>query len=417
MQIEHEIIGNHMIINLIRKAVLLTFVSGFVLSACGSAEAVDDASKGTEPNSQAGLIPVGGDTVEAVGVLHSGQSAELSWNTTGRVETVYIQVGQRVGDGELLAELELVSVSQDVILAENSLYQASTALDELYRSYDETALAELASNLAEAEQAVNDAERLISDMTKIPDQNTIDQAYAHMIIAEGQLADAEHDLAKHIKDQYDRRWTRPFAGINAYYDRLSNFEAQVSQKQFEYDQAVNAYTDLIDGPDPTELAVVQADLEVAQQQVLEYEADYERLLQGPSQAEVSSYEAVVAAAQAAVDAIYIEAPFAGTVTMLEAQAGDPIDAGELVIRLDDLSTYFVDVEILEVDRNKIEIGQAVEVVFDALPGQSYAGEVSTITPADSSADEIASYRVSVVLRELDGAFKPGMTASVRVYVE
>ncbi|NOH14011.1 MAG: HlyD family efflux transporter periplasmic adaptor subunit [Chloroflexi bacterium] len=403
--------------NLTHRVLLLTLYTGFVISACGSVVISDQASDGDGANSQSVLIPVGVETVEAVGVLRSAQSADLSWTTTGIVETVYIELGQIVDDGELLAELEMVSVSKDVILAENSLYQANAALDELYDAYDSTALAELASDFAGAQQAVHDAERLISDLTITPDQNTVDQAYANMIIAEGQLSDAEHDLAKHIKDKGDRRWTRPFAGINAYYDRLSNFEAQVSQKQFDYDQAVEAYTDLINGPDSMELAVVQADLEVAQQQVLDYQAEYERLLQGPSQAEISSYEAMVSAAQAAADAIYLEAPFAGTATRLEVQAGDPINSGELAVRLDDLSTYFVDVEILEVDRNKVEVGQSVEVVFDALPGQIYAGEVSTISQANSTTEEIASYSVSIVLLETDEAFRPGMTASISIFVE
>ncbi len=55
--------------------------------------------------------------VGATGIVEARQTADLNWQTTGRVEHVYVQVNELVKEGEILADLADNTLPQSVILA------------------------------------------------------------------------------------------------------------------------------------------------------------------------------------------------------------------------------------------------------------------------------------------------------------
>jgi HlyD family secretion protein len=164
------------------------------------------------------------------------------------------------------------------------------------------------------------------------------------------------------------------------------------------------------------MAIGEADLLVTQELLTKAEADYEELLTGVDADEVAAAEARVAAAEATLKLAVIEAPFDGIITMAESMSGDKVGAGTIAYRLDDLSHLLVDVDISEVDINRVEEGQDVMLTFDAILAKEFNGVVIGVSPVGVSQQGIVSFKVTVELEDADEQIKPGMTAAVNIVV-
>lgn len=156
------------------------------------------------------------------------------------------------------------------------------------------------------------------------------------------------------------------------------------------------------------------DLEVAQSNLTKAQTDYEKWKIGPDPAEVDAMKAKVAAAEATLRQAWIEAPFAGTITQVDAHIGDQAAASKSAFRMDDLSKLYVDLEVSEVDIDQIEIGQPVNVSFDALNGKRYAGKVSDVAMISAQTSSAVNFTVTVELTDPDADVRPGMTSEVEI---
>jgi len=101
-------------------------------------------------------------TIGATGTVRAKQSAVLSWQVNGTVDTVNVKVGDNVPVDFVMAFLEKTSLPQSIIMAEADLSNAQTTLDNLLNS--NSALAQAEQDLANAKQAVEDAQK---DVTKL----------------------------------------------------------------------------------------------------------------------------------------------------------------------------------------------------------------------------------------------------------
>src|SRR5690349_9638910 len=60
-------------------------------------------------------------SIEANGVVHARQAAELTWQTSGRIDTISAALGESVKTDQVLASLAQGSTPANVVLAEPSL--------------------------------------------------------------------------------------------------------------------------------------------------------------------------------------------------------------------------------------------------------------------------------------------------------
>ena len=102
-----------------------------VLSPRSSSTTLSDEIETT----QIDIGPVS-EIVGATGKVSSDQSALLSWKTSGLVADTYVQVGDQVQAGDVIAILDPGSLSPLDILAQAELVVARRALDNLIRVPD-----------------------------------------------------------------------------------------------------------------------------------------------------------------------------------------------------------------------------------------------------------------------------------------
>lgn len=108
--------------------------------------------------------------------------------------------------------------------------------------------------------------------------------------------------------------------------------------------------------------------------------------------------------------ISITAPRGGVIQALEVRPGMTLMAGQTLARINGIGTVWLDVAVPEAQAGSVRVGQAVEVVFAAFPGQSVQGRVTALLPA---LDEAArALRVRVELPNRNGQLRPGLSAQV-----
>lgn len=293
--------------------------------------------------------------VGATGTVRSIQSATLTWQAGGIVETVNAQLGDSVREGDVLAVLEQSSLSQNIILAEADLVSAQQALDDLLNS---------------------DTDRANTVITLRDAQDAYDDAVEYRQSLEGKI-DIQYVV-----------WV----------DGLPKAKAR------------RGYAD------ETQKAKADEDVALKKGQLEDARRAYERLKDGPNAQDIAAAEAKVAAAQATLNQAMITAPFSGVVTDASVLAGDQVAAGEMAFQVDDISRLQIDVEVSEVDINHVAVGQGVTVNFDAVQGMDYQGEVISVAGAGTVADGSVNFKVTVELTDADELVKPGMTAAVLIQV-
>jgi HlyD family secretion protein len=124
-----------------------------------------------------------------------------------------------------------------------------------------------------------------------------------------------------------------------------------------------------------QLAGAEADLKLAQQK------QKERY----SQPEIEKIEAQKAGAQSAYAAaantlrqLNIRAPFDGIVYSLPVHQGAYVNPGDLVLQEADLSKVLVRAYVDEPDVGRLARGQRIDLTWDAVPGRTWQGSVSSI---------------------------------------
>ena len=122
--------------------------------------------------------------------------------------------------------------------------------------------------------------------------------------------------------------------------------------------------------------------------------------------------AQVALAQAQAARMQVRAPFDSMAGIRLVNQGDYVKDGADIVKLDDVSSVWVDFRLPERFLSRIKPGQGVEITLDALPGRKLKAVVGAL---DSQVDaDGRSVLVRARLANPDGVLRSGMFARARV---
>jgi HlyD family secretion protein len=343
-------------------------------------------------------------TIGATGVVRANQTGLLAWQTTGTIDEVFVEVGQAVSTDEVLADLQESSLPQNILAAAVELVSAQNDLEDLLEPPTTLELTQAEQGIAAAQDALRAAERRLANLRSASPDADIDQAKANLVLAENKLEKAREEFEPYA-DRPENNLIR------------ATLLSQLAQAQKEYDAAANRLNGLLGMTNPIDLAVAEADFEVAEAQLEEAREHYESLREGPEEDDIAAAQARVAAAQATVDLARLVAPFPGTITEVHNKSGDQVAPGTVAFRLDNLDRMLVDVQVSEVDINRIRPGQEVTLTFDAILGKEYHGVVREVAPVGSAQEGVVDFTITVELADADQDVRPGMTAAVNILVD
>ncbi|GIK37120.1 MAG: RND transporter [Chloroflexota bacterium] len=385
-------------------------------------------------------------TVSAAGNIAVKAETAPAFRTTGRVKAVHVQLGSRVEAGAVLMELDTTDLELEAAKARLSLATAQAKLADLKAGPTAAAVAAAQANLESAREnlakvqagptqaqlaaaaadlkaAQDTYQRLLAGAT--PDEITV--AAADLKKAELAVRDAQaaydrvawgSDVGTSPEAQALQQATLDYEKALADY-RLTqqvtpaDVEAAAAQTQRAQDELDR----LRSSPTAAELAAAEA-------QVVQAESELETLLAGPTAAELAIAEAEVDQARLSLqqaerrlEDARLVAPFAGTVVAVNYRVGEDTNEDLPGVSLADLSALRIEVPLAEIDVARVAVGQAAELVIDALPGVTLAGRVSYISPVATITQGVVNYPVIVEIANPDPAVRPGMTAGVNIIVE
>ncbi len=368
------------------------------------------------------------DNVLAVGTLRSAQNVSLAWSASGTVAQVLVKKGDTVQKGQLLAQIDPAS-NASWATAQANLLAAQQTLANLQNVAVAQATAQQA--LVAAQIAVaNDQQDLDALNNTHPSQAAIDGWNAFYLADQTRVTNAQTNYDNWVAYEYlphcpafTRGSPRPTYKCRTLSDAdlaIQQANAQSALSSATQKEANDlAYLTYLQNyqPDPGLLSQAQTNLAIAQQQLIIAQANAEVAQKSPDPAQIATAQANIASIQATLDQQNLRAPFAGVVTDLAVKAGDLVTGGTYALRIDNLSTLYIDMQVSEIDINRVQVGQSVQLQFDGVPNKQYTATVSSIPPIGTVSGGVANFTVSAVLTGVDASIKPGMTAGATILVQ
>ena len=343
-------------------------------------------------------------TVSADGTLRSNQSAQLSWEATGKVGTVNVKIGDKVTAGEVLESLDPTALPNSILTAQVDIVTAQQALANLVDTQ---------STLPAAQQAVIDAQTAVDnaqshrDMMNYPTRGNAEQiasAQANYLRAE-QLVDM-------LRTKYDETGGDPTID-HAKAEALTTLNNAITARNLAL-ATLNWYKG---NWTSTEIATADAALNLAKAKLADAQTTLATVKKGPDPQKIAAAQRRIDTDQGILDTQKLVAPIDGVVTVLNNKPGDLVNPGDVSIRIDDTSSFFIDLQVSELDVAKIKLGQPATVTFDAIPNNTYNATVSAISPVGTTINGVVSFIVTIQITNPDNLIKTGMTASANILVD
>ena len=329
-----------------------------------------------------------------IAVSTSGQiaaKAKLSVvvTTGGTVEQIWVAVNDEVRAGQRLATMDTTNLERALRQVEIALEQAELALATAVDPVEPEELRVAQAALTNATQALEVA-RLGRETARVDADAMIVQAQrqreqAHIRYREANDGSEKERTGKALQEAETEEH---IARLNA---TLTQEQAQ-AQWQVAYNAYVQAQTNL------SALREAGDDITIRQQEL-----------------RVEQAQLQVQRAQRAVDEAVITAPQSGVIAEVRLLEGANYRAGETAFVIIDVSDFFVEVKIDEIDIGALSIGQDAELSLDAYPGVPLPCAVHSIAPAATNVGGLITYDVRLRVKETSGLrILEGMTGTARI---
>lgn len=305
--------------------------------------------------------------IEANGTVVPIQTVNLSPKSAGVVQKLYVEQGDKVEAGQIIAQMDSATLQAELMQARANLAQAEANVAQVRSGSRSETIAQAQASVAQAEAQVREAQArldLASDRVRrnqsLADEGAISRDRLDEVTSEAQRA-----------------------------------RASVEQAQAAVREARQRLAERQTGSRPEEIAQAEA-------QVLEARGR-------------------VQAVETRIDDTVVRAPFAGVITQKYATEGafvTPTTSASTnssatstsIVAL--ASGLEILAEVPEVDIGQIKDGQAVEITADAFPDQVFEGKVRLIAPAAVEEQNVTSFQVRVALTSGQEELRSGMNVDL-----
>lgn len=288
--------------------------------------------------------------VEGTGSVVAEDTVNLSPKTTGRLEALSVDPGDQVQAGDVLAQMEVGTLTDELARSQAQLAQAEA-------DYAKVLAGNRSEDVRQAEAAVTSAQSQVT-------LSATELVRYRELAAQGAISQSELDRS-----------------VNEANSAAANFE----QAQAQLEAAAS-------GSRPEDITAAAAAVSVAVAQVAAIETQIEEaVIRAP-------FSGVITQTYATVGAIVTPTTSASATASATSSSILAISSG-----------LEVEVDVSEASIAQVQVGQSVEIVADAFPQQVFTGEVKRIAPEAVIENNVTLFQVVVTpLTGLD-QLKSGMT--------
>lgn len=401
-------------------------------------------------------------SVSAAGTITTPQTTTLTWQTAGNVGQVHVQVGQVVNAGDTLMDLDPTSLDHTFVQAEADLLAAQDSLQTLLAGPTQQQITQAELTVVQDQQAVVTAQKNLYNAQHPLSQALVDAVNSAQVAYDTAQtnstlervstdASAVQNALNNMNNLYSQVQRAQqilddcnkinCAEVVKYQNNLTTAQNNYQAAKYAFDAANLTYGNKVEtqgntlgtaqtalaqaqanlaaakaGPDAATVALNQAQLDAALGTLKKAQDDLADLKSQPKKADIIAAQAKIATAQDKVSQARLTSPIHGTVMAVYNKPGDAVSSGGTAVVLADLSKLQIEIDVSEVDINRIKLNQVVNLTADAAPGQTYYGAVSAILGLGKSSQGVVTYPVTVDITKADASLKPGMTAAAAIVV-
>ena len=405
--------------------------------------------------------------ITETGQVQKGNKVNLSFKNAGRLERIFVVVGEEVKAGDILAKLDISQLQIQIQEAKAALWLAQAQLNKLMAGATAEEIKIAQTEVQNKIVALNTANQNLQNVYE-SSLNIMNDAYLKAYSAQnfaGTLqrtyffsSDQEGLRAKESREEIENsvlqikfylsqvQTTFTFENADQALSRIKNELSEISASLKIIREACETplYRNVVSGTDKTLLDTHQSNINTAltnitnsQQSVASYRLAVqaaEGSLQAaqdslalttasPRQEDVEYYQAQVEGAQAQVSSLesqlqdsYLRSPLEGQISAVKKREGELVQPvlQDVVLILLPAVPYEVKADIYEEDVVKISLDNRVDVSLVAFPDQIFAGRVLSIDPAEKIVDGVVYYEIIIAFESVPEGIKPGMTADLTI---
>jgi HlyD family secretion protein len=331
------------------------------------------------------------------GTVSPAAESNFGFNTSGQVKEIDVSIGDQVKAGQVLAQLDDTD-------AKIELAQAQAAMDGLT---SDAAIATAKQTLADAqinlagtkktlqhlispevlywEEKIADREQILADAQSAAQTDTSDAAKQKVTQAETSLKYAQDSLA-----YFQKEYTHTYIPVTfTQYQTVRGRSGTRTEAVQVEDPITGKLVDLVNVPTEGEIGMARAAYNLAKASVAEAQTYLDvlndaEIPEGATGANLVTYiktEHALETAEYNLNATKLIAPISGTVTSLDINIGDFVSSGSAAVTVSNLDQpYSLDAYLDAQDWGQIQTGYEVEVTFDILPGLTFKGVVTNVSP-------------------------------------
>lgn len=385
------------------------------------------------------------DFVEQVlvsGTVVASEDVDLGFNQSGRVTAVYASVGDKVAAGTVLAEVDnadlraAVAQRRAALATEQARLAALTtgtrpeqlAIDQTAVDNARIALAnEVRTSYVQSDDAIyNKIYPFFDTSSTLRAQLTIGNHYSNLQLSIAQIMNTwklEIDTGSIDADPtvFATKASAHLVALTALIDQvnsafndsannssippavLTGYQAQITGVRLTL---TNTKTTLDQAA--TALSRAQGTLALAQAGTTHNDLNAQA-------AAVQGAEADVASAEAALAKTMVIAPFAGTVTKMDAKIGTIASPTDSQIALQSNGIFEIDTYVPEVSVSGVAPGNSATTTLDAYGVDvPFATKVVSVDPAETEKNGVPTYKTTLAFLAADPRIRSGMTANVAI---
>lgn len=393
-----------------RQIVLPAFA--VLVAGCGGGEAkkaleknkqgAEEATKTVVRVAEAVVRPMS-QTIEITGSLDTLETVTLSPKLAGRLSRVFVQQGDHVSAGQLIAQQEnadqvtqLAQAVAGVASARSALLQAQTDAT--------TSPTQTEAVVRRAEAALRQAKAELKKLRDGARPQEIEQAHKQV-----EQAKLDWDWAQQDYERELELFRQEAVGKRD----VDMMKVAVDKAKARYDSTIQALSLLKEGARSEDISAAEEAVNQAEQQVVSAKSG--RAQDAIKEERVAAMRAALAQAQASVtlakqqvENTEVYSPVAGQVQRRAAHPGQMLMPGAPIVEVVSLNSVYFDGSVPETQLRWVRIGQPVNVMVDAYPDKTWVGRVAAIQPVGD--EQGRNFSVRVALDGSGGALKPGMFA-------
>ncbi|MGK7901626.1 MAG: efflux RND transporter periplasmic adaptor subunit [Hormoscilla sp.] len=357
--------------------------------------------------------------ITASGVVQPVKRVNLSPKVSGRLAQLYVEQGDRVEAGQVIASME----SREI---EAQLMQGKARLARAQAERDKSIAGSRPENIAAAQARVDRSRAILAELRAGSRREDIAEARSSVVRAEALVTEARSRLELASQRVRRNQYLADEGAISRddldlIVDEERRAKATLQQMQAGVGEAKRRLERLENGNRPEDIAEAEASLAEAQSQLAE-------LVNGSRPEDIAKAEADVAEAEANVRYYQVQledtdvrAPFSGLIVQKYADPGAFVTPATSASDASSATSTSVvalakGLEVLakvpEADISQIKPNQTVEIVADAYPDQVFQGQVKLIAPEAIKERDVTLFQVRVAIATGADKLQSGMNADL-----